>query len=66
MRLTVEAQEVHADGTPLIPGCCPKELFTSPPTADLVQRACEPAACAEAREGWRAASSLNPPMLLYI
>ena len=33
--------------------------------ADLVQRACEPVAGAEAREGWRAASSLNPPMLLY-
>ena len=34
--------------------------------ANLAQRAREPVARAEAREGWRGASSLNPPMLLYI
>ena len=46
-------------------GVLPRACIAFCGPADLVQRACEPVACAEAREGWRAASSLNPPMLLY-
>jgi hypothetical protein len=32
VRLTVEAQEVHADGTPIIPGCKPEKFLLDPLT----------------------------------